>query len=349
MISPEFLHRAAITALHIGLGPRQLRPDPSNLATTLACMRLKNPIGIAAGFDKHGEAALALARMGFGMVEVGSVTPKPQPGNPKPRVFRLPGVKGVINRYGFNSHGHRAVYNRLVAQRESITKTGAMLGVNLGANKDSNDFVADYVAGISVFSSVADYLVINVSSPNTPGLRNLQFAALDRLLGETIEAREREPERRPVFLKISPDLTLLQIDAMAKAINLSNIDGLIISNTTLSRDMGMLGDAVLEKGGLSGQPLFDLSTTVLALMRQRTQVPIIGAGGITTVRSAVVKMYAGAQAIQIYSGLVYDMRLLGKIKRAMRQVRQMSIWPKVVGCAVEPYANNTGILPKDTE
>ncbi|MHB1111269.1 MAG: quinone-dependent dihydroorotate dehydrogenase, partial [Devosia sp.] len=278
-------------------------------------LELKNPIGMAAGFDKNAEVPKPLARMGFGMVEVGTVTPRPQVGSDKPRLFRIPEAEGVINRMGFNNEGHEAVFARL-----KDAHVGAILGVNIGANKDSDDFVADYVLGVSRFAEVADYLTVNISSPNTPGLRDLQSdEALKRLLGEVLRARSKAKMRVPILLKIAPDLDEAQLDGIARTIAGTDLDGLIISNTTIGRDAVMGMENATQTGGLSGKPLFDLSTRRLAQMRQRVgALPIIGVGGIHSPESAVQKFAAGADAIQLYSALVFGgLDLLDRIKRGV--------------------------------
>ncbi len=314
-MDPEIAHGATINALKLGLGPEQDRPAPPELKTTLCGLELSNPVGMAAGFDKNAEVPVPLARMGFGMVEVGTVTPRPQTGNDKPRLFRIPEVEGVINRMGFNNEGHEAVFARLKGAH-----VGAILGVNIGANKQSEDFVADYVLGVSRFAEVADYLTVNISSPNTPGLRNLQSdEALKRLLGEVLKARSRAKVRVPVLLKIAPDLDEAQLDGIARTIAATDLDGLIVSNTTVSRDAVMGMENATQTGGLSGKPLFNLSTRRLAQMRQRVgRLPIIGVGGIHSPESAVAKFEAGADAIQLYSALVFGgLDLLERIKRGL--------------------------------
>ena len=313
-MDPETAHGATISALRLGLAPEQDQADPPELKTTLAGLDLTNPVGMAAGFDKNAEVPRALARMGFGMVEIGTVTPLPQAGNPKPRLFRIPEAEGVINRMGFNNDGHDEVFRRL-----SGTRVPAALGINIGANKESADFVADYARGVTRFAPLADYLTVNVSSPNTPGLRDLQHEeALTRLLAAVLEARAKAPVRVPVFLKIAPDLDETALDAIARVIAATNLDGLIASNTTLRRDTVAGMENAEEKGGLSGKPLFDLSTRRLAQMRQRTSLPIIGVGGIHSPQTALAKFEAGANAIQLYSALVFGgLDLLDRIKRGL--------------------------------
>ena len=311
----ETAHRATITALRLGLAPEQDHADPKELQVSLCGLDLSNPIGMAAGFDKNGEVPKPLARMGFGMIEVGTVTPRPQAGNPKPRLFRIPEVGGVINRMGFNNEGHEAVLARLKG-----TRVGAILGVNIGANKDSEDFVADYVLGVERFSSLADYLTVNISSPNTPGLRNLQAEdALARLLDAVLKARSKAAVRVPVFLKIAPDLDEKAMDGIARTILATDLDGLIVSNTTISRDTVTNLTNAGEAGGLSGKPLFNLATQRLAQMRQRVgTLPIIGVGGIDSPVTALAKFEAGANAVQLYSALVFGgFDMLDRLKRGL--------------------------------
>ncbi|WDR07066.1 quinone-dependent dihydroorotate dehydrogenase [Devosia rhodophyticola] len=311
----ETAHGATIAALRLGLGPQQNHPDAPELATSLCGLELTNPVGMAAGFDKNAEVPRQLGQMGFGMVEIGTITPRAQSGNPKPRLFRLTAAQGVINRMGFNNEGHEAAFTRLKGLR-----VPAALGVNIGANKDSEDFVADYVAGVKRFADLADYLTVNISSPNTPGLRNLQAdEALARLLGEVLQARAKAKVRVPVFLKIAPDLDEKALDAIARVVLATDLDGLIVSNTTLARDNVGGQENADEVGGLSGQPLFDLSTRKLAQTRIRVgELPIIGVGGIHSPQSALAKFEAGANAIQIYSAMVFSgLNLLDRIKRGL--------------------------------
>jgi len=315
-MDPETAHQATIAALRFGLvSEKEQKPQPE-LKTEICGLEFENPVGMAAGFDKNAQVPAVLGQIGFGFVEVGTLTPRPQSGNPKPRLFRLDKSEGVINRMGFNNDGHQAAYGRLKGKHFPT-----IIGVNVGANKDSADFVADYVAGIKRFADVADYLTINISSPNTPGLRNLQSdEALKSLLGEVLAERSRASVRVPVFLKLAPDLDQLQLDSIAKVILATDLDGLIISNTTISREMVEDRDHASEVGGLSGKPLFNLSTTRLAQMRQRVGVdmPIIGVGGIHSLESAVAKFAAGANAIQLYSALVFSgMELLAEIKSGL--------------------------------
>ncbi|MCP8896276.1 quinone-dependent dihydroorotate dehydrogenase [Shinella daejeonensis] len=307
LLDPETAHGLSIAALKAGIVPACPPPADPRLARTVANLSFANPLGIAAGYDKNAEVPEALIRLGFGFAEVGTLTPLPQPGNPKPRIFRLVEDEAVINRLGFNNGGHAAALARLRACRPD-----ALIGVNIGANKDSADRIADYVAGIRAFYGVARYFTANISSPNTPGLRDLQAReSLDALLSAVLSARAEEAARGgrhvPVFLKIAPDLTEEGLDDIADLALSHPLDGLIVSNTTLSREG--LGDRRLagEAGGLSGKPLFEKSTTVLAKMRRRVgeTLPIIGVGGISSAETAAEKIRAGADLVQLYSCMVY--------------------------------------------
>ena len=277
------------------------------LAVRAFGLEFPNPLGMAAGFDKHGEVPDALLKLGFGFTEIGTVTPLPQEGNARPRLFRLPEDEGVINRFGFNSEGHRAVYNRLAARKGR----GGIVGVNVGANKDSADRVYDYVAGVEAFAGIASYFTINISSPNTPGLRDLQQAAvLDDLLARVVAARDRaiaQHGRKPVLLKIAPDLTEGDLDDIVRVCRARGVDGMIVGNTTITRAESLRSANAKEAGGLSGKPLFDLSTRVLAQvwLRVERQFPIIGAGGIHDAASAIAKIEAGATLLQLYSAMIY--------------------------------------------
>jgi len=340
-MDPETAHQATITALRLGLVSEKEQVQHSELKTEICGMELQNPVGMAAGFDKNAHVPAALGQIGFGFVEVGTLTPRPQPGNPKPRVFRLEKSQGVINRMGFNNDGHQAAYKRLKGQHFQ-----SIVGVNVGANKDSADFVSDYVAGIKCFADVADYLTVNISSPNTPGLRNLQSdEALKRLLGEALAERARARVRVPVFLKLAPDLDQLQLDVIAKVILATDLDGLIISNTTISREMIDDVEHVGEAGGLSGKPLFNLATTRLAQMRQRVgnDMPIIGVGGIHSAQSAIAKFSAGANAIQVYSALVFQgMELLEEVRNGLVKATRAAGHENVAaltGSNVDDWAN----------
>jgi dihydroorotate dehydrogenase len=300
----EAAHGLTIKALKTGLAGSSKTDSPSNLAISCFGLDFENPLGLAAGFDKNAEVPDAMLGLGFGFVEVGTVTPRPQTGNPRPRLFRLSEDQAVINRMGFNNEGHPAVLQRL---RRRKGKPG-ILGVNIGANKDSTDRVSDYVAGIAAFSDVASYFTINISSPNTPGLRNLQsLEELRPLLKRLNEVRQTQQRQVPMLLKIAPDLETEEMQAIADCCMNSAVDGVIISNTTISRP-SLHSPHAQEAGGLSGAPLFDLSTRQLARFYSLTKgkVPLIGVGGISNAEQAWSKICAGASLLQLYSALVFQ-------------------------------------------
>ena len=299
-IDPEVAHGLALKALNIGLGPRGGPISTTRLKTTLAGLDLPNPVGLAAGFDKNATALGALARTGFGFIEVGAATPRPQPGNPKPRLFRLAQDKAAINRFGFNNDGMDIIADRLAARPK-----GAVIGLNLGANKDSKDKSADFATVLTRCGANVDFATVNVSSPNTEKLRDLQGkAALSALLDGVMEARAALANPIPIFLKIAPDLTPDEIAEVAEVANASGIAAIIATNTTLDRD-DLHGVHKAEKGGLSGQPLFEKSTRVLAQLAGLTTLPIIGVGGVGSAEQAYQKIRAGACAVQLYTALVY--------------------------------------------
>ncbi|MDP3555161.1 quinone-dependent dihydroorotate dehydrogenase [Methylocystis sp.] len=315
LLDAEAAHHATIAALKL----LPCRAPPANdprLAVHAFGLAFPNPIGLAAGFDKNAEVADAMLGFGFGFAEVGTLTPRAQPGNPRPRAFRLLDDRAVINRYGFNNEGHAPALARL-----SKRALRGIVGVNIGANKDAGDRVADYVAGVRAFADVASYFTINVSSPNTPGLRDLQEpAALSDLLARVIEARDDAPIRRPLLLKIAPDLTLEQLDGIVRVARDRRIDGMIVSNTTISRPLTLRSHFAKESGGLSGAPLFDLSTRMLAqtFLRVEGQFPLIGVGGVDSADAALAKIEAGASLVQLYSALVYEgPGLVTRIKRGL--------------------------------
>lgn len=315
-LDAERAHDLAIRALESGLLPGYRTPSDPRLAVRLFDLAFPNPVGMAAGFDKNARVPDGLFAQGFGFVEVGTVTPRPQPGNPKPRLFRLPADRAVINRFGFNNDGHEKMRARLAARRQK----GGIVGVNIGANKDADDRVADYVAGIGAFADLASYFTVNVSSPNTPGLRDLQArAALDalltRVLAERNAAAGKAGRRAPVFLKIAPDLDAAGFDDIVGSVLETGVDGVIVSNTTLARD-GLSDANARESGGLSGRPLFSSSTRLLARMRKAVgpDLPLIGVGGIESGESAFAKIAAGANLIQLYTGYVFEgLELTGRI------------------------------------
>jgi dihydroorotate dehydrogenase len=306
-LDPEDAHRLAIQGLRL-LPPLRTRVDDAKLAVRAFGLNFPNPIGMSAGFDKNAEVPDALLRLGFGFVEIGTVTPKPQSGNPRPRLFRLERDEGVINRLGFNNDGAEPVLRRL-ASRANL---GGIIGVNVGANKDSPDRVADYVRLIETFAPVASYFTVNVSSPNTPGLRNMQQAhILDDLLAKVIDARERVRAKAgdsPVLLKIAPDLSLAELDEVVHVARSRRVDGMIVANTTVGRPSSLRETArAKEQGGLSGRPLFRLSTRMVAetYVRAEGAFPLIGVGGIDSGGAALTKIRAGATLIQLYSPLVF--------------------------------------------
>jgi dihydroorotate dehydrogenase len=304
-LDAERAHHATVQALkHLPLPPPPA--DDPCLSVNAFGLSFPNPVGLAAGFDKHAEVPDQALRLGFGFVEVGGVTPLPQPGNPRPRVFRLAADEAVINRYGLNSDGGAVVRQRLAARRGR----GGIVGVNIGANKDSQDRTADYVALVRELGPVVDYLSVNVSSPNTPGLRNLQArATLDALLVEVIAARDSLSGKPvPLLLKIAPDVSEAELDDIVTVARDRRIDGMIVANTTISRP-DTLKDQLKAKeaGGLSGKPLFNRSTEVLAqtFLRVEGQFPLIGVGGIDSVATALAKIEAGATLIQFYSAMIF--------------------------------------------
>lgn len=306
LLDPETAHRLTIRALRLGAGPRQKRPDPVSLSIDLFGLHFENPLGIAAGFDKNGEVPDAMLAMGMGFAEVGTVTPRPQAGNPRPRVFRLPLHRAVINRLGFNNEGHEALKKRLVARRG---KPG-IVGVNIGANKDAADRIADYETGIRAFDGLASYFTVNISSPNTPGLRALQNKAeLETLISRVLAARRADRARAtPVLLKIAPDLGAEELADIADVALRLGLDGIIVSNTTIAREGLVSGIHASETGGLSGAPLFAMSTRVLADMYRLTKgrIPLVGVGGISSGDDAYAKIRAGASLLQLYSALTYE-------------------------------------------
>jgi dihydroorotate dehydrogenase len=316
VLDPEMAHHATLAALQFAWLPPG-GPDDKRLAVRAFGLDFPNPIGLAAGFDKDGIAPDNLLALGFGFVEIGTITPRPQSGNPRPRLFRLDRDRGVINRLGFNSAGHAKAHENLARRRGA----GGIVGVNLGANKESTDRISDYVAGIDAFADLASYFTINVSSPNTPGLRDLQqAAALAELLSRVIEARDRAAVRRPLLLKIAPDLSLGELDDIVRIACDRRIDGIIVSNTTVSRPESLVSRQAKESGGLSGRPLFDLSTRMLAETHRRVegQFPLIGVGGVDGPEAAIAKLDAGATLVQLYSALVFDgPELVTRIKRGL--------------------------------
>lgn len=301
-LDPETAHGLSIKALKAGLTPTPGPVTSPRLRTQVAGLDLPNPVGLAAGFDKNGEVLGPLSRAGFGFIEVGAVTPRPQPGNPKPRLFRLTEDAAAINRFGFNNEGMEVMARRLADRPKD-----AVIGLNLGANKDSDDRPGDFAKVLAHCADNLDFATVNVSSPNTEKLRDLQGkAALGALLGGVVETRNGLPRQIPIFLKIAPDLTNAELQDIADVARESGVDAVIATNTTLSRD-GLSSAHKDQAGGLSGAPLFDKSTRVLARLGQLTdgQIPLIGVGGISTAQHAYDKICAGASAVQFYTAMVY--------------------------------------------
>jgi dihydroorotate dehydrogenase len=307
-LGPEEAHEASLKALECGVYPRPLATDDRVLAQSVFGLEFPNPVGIAAGYDKDARVPDAVLGMGCGFAEVGTITPKPQSGNPRPRIFRLVEDNALINRLGFNNGGHAAALQRLEARQSR----GGVVGVNIGANKDSVDRGEDYVLGLMRFNSVASYFTINISSPNTPGLRDLQApAALDELLTRIMAARARLVTdgalQRPIIVKIAPDIADDDISPIVSQLIAHGVDGIAVSNTTLTRN-GVKSSSGTEAGGLSGQPLFRRSTAMLARIFKETEgkIPLIGIGGIGSGKQALEKIEAGATLLQLYTGLVYE-------------------------------------------
>lgn len=309
-LDAEDAHRLTIRALKCGFGPKYRGPDQPRLAIEVFGTRFANPFGLAAGFDKNAEVMGPMSEIGLGFVEVGSITPKGQPGNPRPRVFRLPRDRAVINRLGFNNEGMDTAAQRLAAFRETPRGRRILVGVNLGKNKTSADAAADYGACAGRLSTYADYLVINVSSPNTPGLRALQDPAeLMALVDAVHDAASRNGPVPPILVKIAPDLESADVEAIADVAMGDRVAGMIVSNTTIARPDSLLETVrAKESGGLSGAPLFDPSTRLLAEVYRLTggAKPLIGVGGVSSGADAYRKIRAGASLVQLYSALVYQ-------------------------------------------
>ncbi len=323
-LSPETAATVSLRALQYGLGGLLAgryaqQPDALILKQRLWGLDFANPVGLAAGCDKDARAPDALLRMGFGFVEIGTVTPRPQPGNPKPRLFRLDEDRAAINRMGFNSGGLDGVVARLARRRRV-----GIIGVNLGKNRDSADATEDYKEGILRTARFADYLVVNISSPNTPGLRDLQArASLEALLPRLLDTRNSTKYATPLLLKIAPDLTAAECSDIAEVALKTSIDGMIISNTTIDRPPGLRSRYAAETGGLSGQPLFSASTALVADMYRLTQgkLPLIGVGGVGSADEAYAKIRAGANLVQLYTALAFDgPALIDRIKTGLAEL-----------------------------
>jgi dihydroorotate dehydrogenase len=299
LLPPETAHRAAIAGLKIA-PPRSAGPCDLRLAVEALGLRFPNPLGLAAGFDKNAEVPGAMLNLGFGFVEVGTLTPRPQDGNPRPRLFRLPEDGGVINRFGFNNVGYDKAQARLVRRPAGV------VGVNIGPNKEAADRIADYVLGVKTFAAAADYFTINISSPNTPGLRDLQKrAALDELVARVVAARDESKPRRPLLIKIAPDLDERGLDDIVASALARRVDGFIVSNTTVARPASLRSSHRDEAGGLSGRPLFEPSTQLLAraYLAVGGAMPMIGCGGVEDAETALMKIEAGATLVQLYTSL----------------------------------------------
>lgn len=323
---PEQAHEISLKSLEAGIYPRDLVPDAPSLAVSAFGLSFPNPLGIAAGYDKDARVADAVLGMGCGFAEVGTVTPRPQEGNARPRIFRLVKDRAVINRLGFNNGGHAAALEKL--QKRALR--GGIVGVNIGANKDTEDKAADYVAGIRLFNGAASYFTVNISSPNTPGLRDLQApAALGELLQRVFATRDELVRSggvwRPVIVKIAPDIAEDDLPAIVEQLVAHAVDGIAVSNTTLSRKGLSDIAAGREGGGLSGAPLFHRSTVMLARVYTLTNgaIPLIGIGGISSPETAVQKIEAGATLLQLYTGLIFEgPGLIARIKHGLQKAAE---------------------------
>ncbi|WP_050927475.1 quinone-dependent dihydroorotate dehydrogenase [Aestuariivita boseongensis] len=312
-MDPEAAHAMSIRALQSGLAPAPGPITSLRLATRVAGLDLPNPIGLAAGYDKNAQALHPLSQGGFGFIEVGAATPRPQPGNPRPRLFRLSEDRAAINRFGFNNDGMEVIAARLARRPRN-----AVIGLNLGANKDSADRAGDFAQVLARCGPLVDFATVNVSSPNTEKLRDLQGRdALAALLAGVIDTRDRLSTPIPVFLKIAPDLTPEELADIAAVAGDTGVDAIIATNTTLDRE-GLKSPFKGEMGGLSGQPLFEKSTRVLAHLSTLTDIPLIGVGGVGSAEQAYAKIRAGASAVQLYTALVYGgLSLVGQIARGL--------------------------------
>jgi dihydroorotate dehydrogenase len=327
-IDPERAHGLSLQALRWGLAPLPGLISSARLATELAGIGLANPVGLAAGYDKNAEAVAALCRAGFGFVEVGAATPRAQAGNPQPRLFRLREDLAVINRFGFNNKGADAIAARLASRPAGPVP----VGLNLGANKDSTDKSADFAKVLAICGPHVDFATVNVSSPNTEKLRELQGrVALTALLDNVMETQGRLARRIPIFLKIAPDLGTDEIAEIAEVALASGIFGIIATNTTLGRE-GLKSSNSGETGGLSGAPLFEKSTRVLAQLSKATggRLPLIGVGGISSPEQAYQKILAGASAVQLYSAMVYQgLSLIPRVVRGLDGLLEQNKFARV--------------------
>ncbi|ADV14968.1 quinone-dependent dihydroorotate dehydrogenase [Mesorhizobium ciceri] len=326
---PETAHGLSIAALRCGVPVGAPAIRDHRLTVSICGLDFPNPLGMAAGYDKNAEVPDALLGLGFGFAEVGTITPLAQAGNPKPRIFRLTADDAVINRLGFNNEGHAAAEKRLATRKGR----GGIVGVNIGANKDSSDRIGDYERGVARFAQYASYLTVNISSPNTPGLRNMQAREqLGELLSRVMAARAAASAQPPVFLKIAPDLVEAELEDIAAEVTEKRVDGVIVSNTTISRPPLRSGDTARESGGLSGKPLFERSTIVLAKMRNLLgpELAIVGVGGVDSADTALDKIRAGADLVQLYTGMIYagpslPGRILSGMARFVEKERLKSI------------------------
>jgi dihydroorotate dehydrogenase len=342
-LPPEIAHRASIAALKFAPLPRP-RPPDRRLAASAFGLEFPNPLGLAAGFDKNAEVVRALLALGFGHVEAGTLTPRPQAGNPPPRLFRLKADDALVNRCGFNNQGYAAARARLAAERIE-----GVVGVNIGPNKDAVDRLADFTLGVKTFAPFASYLAINVSSPNTPSLRDLQRRdALDELAARVVEARDEAAPRRPLLIKIAPDLDLRALDDVIAVCAARGVDGLIVANTTIARPPSLRDASAHEAGGLSGRPLFEPSTRMLAraFLRCGGAFPLIGCGGVEDAASALAKIEAGASLVQIYTGMIYRGpgvidQILDGLSRALTARRAGSL-ADLVGVGAREWAASKG-------
>jgi dihydroorotate dehydrogenase len=348
-IPAEVAHDWTISALAAGWGRFMIdrvasEPDPPILAQRLWSLDFPNPVGLAAGFDKDARVTDAMRAFGFGFVEIGTVTPRPQAGNPKPRIFRLEQDQAIINRMGFNSGGLDAVLARL-SQRPHA----GIVGVNLGINRDTDDSAADYAKGIRLAAKLADYIVVNISSPNTPGLRELQRRdRLESLLQPLLQEREKRERRVPLLVKIAPDLTPAEQEDIAAVMLAAGIDGIIVSNTTVERSPDLVSRNAHEVGGLSGRPLFARSTALLADMYRLTQgrLPLIGVGGIASAADAYEKIRAGACLVQLYTALVFaGPRLLVEIKIGLAELLRADGFASISEAVGSGYDRAPAIRP----
>ncbi len=341
-LDPETAHEASLYALEAGIYPRQGREDDPRLAQTLFGLTFPNPIGMAAGYDKDARVYNALFAMGFGFAEAGTVTPQPQSGNPRPRVLRLMRERAIINRLGFNNEGHAAALTRLASRPPK-----GVLGVNIGASRESAEPIADYVAGVHAFGALASYLTVNISSPNTPGLRDLQAPdRLSALLEAVMKARAALTRPVPILIKLAPDLRDNEIEPVMACLLAYKVDAAILTNTTLSREGVPASSHRGEGGGLSGRPLFARSTRLLAkcYLAGEGKLPLVGVGGVDSSAAALAKIRAGASLVQLYTGLVYEgPGLLSQIKAALaaETARISSPLASLVGTDAERWAHKS--------